>query len=85
MEIEAPLVARKALPGQLLSFVFVKTAKEFPYYSGQRKKGTITIIFQEIGKTTKELGTLEVGEYLSDFVGPLEGRWNRRHHPRLLP
>jgi len=47
--------------------------KEFPSQLADfdREKGTVTIIFQEVGKTTKLLGTLEEGDELLDFVGPL--------------
>ena len=73
MEIEAPLVARKAQPGQFIILRVRENGERIPLTiaDSDKEKGTITIIFQEIGKTTKELGTLEVGEYLSDFVGPL--------------
>src|SRR5690606_13771880 len=36
-----------------------------------RENGTVTIVFQEVGKTTKELGTLQAGDSIADFVGPL--------------
>ena len=36
-----------------------------------REKGTVTIVFQAVGRATKELASYEVGEYVSDFVGPL--------------
>jgi len=73
MEIEAPLVARKAKPGQFIILRVRENGERIPLTiaDSNKEKGTITIIFQEIGKTTKQLGTLEEGDYLSDFVGPL--------------
>lgn len=73
MEIEAPLVARKVQPGQFIILRVSENGERIPLTvaDSSKEKGTITIIFQEIGKTTKELGTKEVGNYLSDFVGPL--------------
>jgi len=72
-EVEAPLVARKAQPGQ---FVIVRVRPE-----GERipltvadfdaKKGTVTIIVQEVGMTTQLMGQLGEGEEFLDFVGPL--------------
>lgn len=73
MEIEAPLVARKVQPGQFIILRVSENGERIPLTvaDSSKEKGTITIIFQEIGKTTKELGTKEVGDYLCDFVGPL--------------
>ncbi len=73
MEIEAPLVARKAKPGQFIILRVRENGERIPLTiaDSNKERGTITIIFQEIGKTTKQLGTLEAGDYLSDFVGPL--------------
>ncbi|HHU76997.1 MAG TPA: sulfide/dihydroorotate dehydrogenase-like FAD/NAD-binding protein [Firmicutes bacterium] len=73
MEIEAPLVARKAQPGQFIMLRVSETGERIPLTiaDSDKKRGTVTIIFQEIGKTTRELGTKEAGGYLNDFVGPL--------------
>ena len=73
MVIEAPRVAKKCAPGQ---FVIVRTREEgeripLTIADFNREKGTITIVFQEVGKTTRELGKLEPGDVLKDFVGPL--------------
>ena len=73
MEIEAPAVARKAEPGQFIILRVHEDGERIPLtiadYS--REKGTVTIIFQEVGKTTRLLGTLEEGDAILDFVGPL--------------
>ncbi len=73
MEIEAPLVANKALPGQFIIFRVDKQGERVPLtVAGVNKEtGTVTIIFQEIGYTTKKLGALNEGDYIEDFVGPL--------------
>lgn len=73
MDIEAPLVAAKAEPGQ---FVILRTDEDgeripLTVADYDRKKGTVTIIFQIVGATTEKLNHLKEGEYLADFVGPL--------------
>lgn len=73
MEIDAPLIARKALPGQFIIFRVKEGGERIPLTIADydREKGTVTIIFQMVGKSTKELGMLEEGEAILDFVGPL--------------
>jgi len=73
MVVDAPFVARKAEPGQFVILRVNETGERIPLTIADydREKGTVTIIFQEVGKTTKLLGTLEEGEYILDFVGPL--------------
>lgn len=73
MEIEAPLVARKALPGQFIIFRIDELGERIPLTIAgyDREKGTVTIIFQKVGYTTEKLDTLEEGDALLDFVGPL--------------
>ena len=73
MEIEAPLVARKALPGQFIIFRFDEEGERIPLTIAgyDREKGTVTIIFQKVGYTTMKLDTLNEGDALLDFVGPL--------------
>ena len=73
MEIEAPLVARKALPGQFIIFRIDEEGERIPLTiaSYDREKGTVTIIFQKVGYTTMKLDTLNEGDALLDFVGPL--------------
>lgn len=73
IDVETAVIARKALPGQ---FVVVRTHEQ-----GERvpltiadthpEEGYLTLIFQEVGKSTKHLGMLEPGEALVDVVGPL--------------
>ncbi len=73
MEIEAPLIAKKAEPGQFIIFRIHEDGERVPLTIADynRKTGTVTIIFQEVGKTTKLLGSMNEGDFLLDFVGPL--------------
>ena len=73
MEIEAPLVAKKAEPGQFIILRTDKDGERIPLTVADfdRERGTVTIIFQVVGATTEKLNHLNEGEYLHDFVGPL--------------
>ncbi len=73
MEIEAPLIARKAEPGQFIIFRAKEDSERVPLTIADfdREKGTVTIIYQIVGGATMELDTLNEGESLCDFVGPL--------------
>jgi len=73
MKIKAPLVARKAQAGQFIILRIDEKGERIPLTIADfdRKKGTITIIFMEVGKTTKQLGILDVGDSLQNFAGPL--------------
>lgn len=73
MEIEAPYVARKAQPGQFIIFRVNEEGERIPLTIADydSKKGTVTIIFQEVGKSTRMLGSLNAGDEILDFVGPL--------------
>lgn len=73
MDIEAPRVAKSAMPGQ---FVIVKTDEEgeripLTVCDYDREAGTITIVFQTIGASTEQMAKYEVGDSFEDFVGPL--------------
>lgn len=72
-EIEAPLVAKKAQPGQFIILRVDAEGERIPLTVADydREKGTVTIIFQIVGATTEKLNHLEEGECLQDFVGPL--------------
>jgi ferredoxin/flavodoxin---NADP+ reductase len=73
MEIEAPYIAKKAEPGQFIIFRINEDGERIPLTIADydRDKGTVTIIFQEVGKSTKILGQMNEGDYILDFVGPL--------------
>ena len=73
MEIYAPLVARKARPGQFIILRVDEEGERIPLTiaGSDKEKGTVKIIFQIVGATTETLNHKEEGEYLQDFVGPL--------------
>ena len=73
MEIEAPLVANKAKPGQFIILRVDENGERIPLtVAGTNKEnGTVKIIFQIVGATTEKLNHKNAGEYIQDFVGPL--------------
>jgi ferredoxin--NADP+ reductase len=73
MVIEAPLVARKALPGEFVILRIDGNGERIPLTIADFdcERGTVTIVFQEVGASTKRLGEKEVGQTLADFSGPL--------------
>lgn len=73
MEIDAPLIAKKAEPGQFIILRVDSEGERIPLTVADfdREKGTVTIIYQIVGGTTKKLDSLDEGEFISDFVGPL--------------
>ena len=73
MEIEAPFIAEKIGPGQFVIIRSHEKGERIPLTVADfdRKKGTITIICQTVGASTKLLATIPEGEYIRDVVGPL--------------
>ena len=73
MDVEAPLVAKKAEPGQFIILRVDDEGERIPLTVADfdRENGTVTIIFQVAGATTEKLSHLSEGEYIHDFVGPL--------------
>ncbi len=73
MDIEAPWVANAAKPGQFLIVVLDKKSERIPLTicDYDKPKGTVTIVFQVVGKSTQKMAKMEVGESFRDFVGPL--------------
>lgn len=73
MEIEAPLVAKKAEPGQFIILRVDEAGERIPLTIADydREKGTVAIIFQIVGATTEQLNHKNEGEFIQDFVGPL--------------
>ena len=73
MEIDAPLVAKKAKPGQFIILRVNETGERIPLtVAGTNpEEGTVKIIFQIVGATTELLNHKNEGEYIQDFVGPL--------------
>jgi ferredoxin--NADP+ reductase len=72
-EVQAPAVARKALAGQFVVVRIHEKGERIPLTVADydRGRGTITLVVQEVGKTTMEMGLLQVGDHLANFVGPL--------------
>lgn len=73
MEVEAPLIAAKAEPGQFIILRIDEYGERVPFTIADfdREKGTVTIIVQIVGKTTRDLAEVPEGAELLDFVGPL--------------
>ena len=71
-EIEAPLVAKKAQPGQFIILRVDENGERIPItiHDYDAEKGTVTIIVQTVGSTTEKLKRLNEGDSLQDFVGP---------------
>src|SRR5574344_1380162 len=73
MEIEAPLVAAKAKPGQFIILRVDENGERIPLTVAgcNTEDGTVKIIFQIVGATTEKLNHKNEGEFIQDFVGPL--------------
>lgn len=73
MEVEAPWIAKKALPGQFIILRVSDEGERIPLTIADydREKGTVTIIYQIVGATTQLLNAMNEGDSLTDFVGPL--------------
>ncbi|MGM9972712.1 MAG: sulfide/dihydroorotate dehydrogenase-like FAD/NAD-binding protein [Clostridiaceae bacterium] len=73
MDIEAPRVARSCHPGQFVIVKLDERGERIPLticdYDGER--GSVTIVFQTLGNSTKQMALLNEGDYFQDFVGPL--------------
>lgn len=73
MKINAPMVAKKAEPGQFIILRTDENGERIPLTVADydREEGSVTIIFQIVGATTEKLNHLSEGDCLQDFVGPL--------------
>jgi ferredoxin--NADP+ reductase len=73
MVVDAPLVARKARAGQFIILRARERSERIPLtiHDQDREKGTVSIVYQVVGAGTMELDTLNAGDCLHDFVGPL--------------
>ena len=73
MDVEAPLIAKKAEPGQFIIVRVDADGERIPLTIADfdREKGIVTIIFQIVGATTEKLNHLNEGQFINDFVGPL--------------
>jgi ferredoxin--NADP+ reductase len=72
-EVQAPGVARKARAGQFVVIRIHEKGERIPLTIADydRDRGTITLVVQEVGKTTMEMGTMQAGDHLASFTGPL--------------
>ncbi len=72
-EVEAPDVAKKAQAGQFIVIKADEKGERIPLTIADwnRQKGTVTVVFMEVGKSTRKMATLKQGEYLDHFAGPL--------------
>jgi len=82
IEVNAPEVARKAKPGQFVIVRIDEKGERFPLTLAEweSKKGTITIIFLEVGVSTRKLGALRIGDEILDVVGPLGNPSDIKHY-----
>ena len=84
MKIEAPLIAKKARPGQFIIFRIDEYGERVPLTIADTdpEAGTVTIIFQKVGLSTNLLGSMNAGESILDFVGP-PPIWTALRRPQL--
>lgn len=73
MDVEAPRVAKSAKPGQFVIIKMDEKGERLPLTicDFDAKRGTVTIVFQTLGSSTKEMADYEIGDSFLDFVGPL--------------
>ncbi len=73
MEVEAPLIAKKILPGQFIVLRLTENGERIPLtmFDFDSKKGTVTFVFMKVGKSTYELDMFEEGDSLQDVIGPM--------------
>lgn len=73
LKVEAPAVARKAQPGQFVVVRVDEKGERIPLTIADwdSEEGSITVVFNEVGRTTHKLAKLRVGDFITNFVGPL--------------
>ncbi|MHA2225593.1 MAG: sulfide/dihydroorotate dehydrogenase-like FAD/NAD-binding protein [Candidatus Hodarchaeales archaeon] len=71
--VDAPVISRKTQPGQFVILRVDERGERIPLTIAEynKEKGTITLIFQMIGKSTKQMGTLKAGDHILNMLGPL--------------
>ena len=86
MEIAAPRVARKVKAGQFIILRVDEQGERVPLTVAEHdlEKGTITVVFQEVGYTTRRLAEKQVGDVISDLLGPLGRPTEVKHYGRVL-
>lgn len=85
-EVYAPQIAEKTNPGQFIILVINEKGERIPLTIAgyDAKKGTITFVFNEVGKTTKQLGLLKKGECIENITGPLGNPSEIRNFGKVL-
>ncbi|MFC1864466.1 sulfide/dihydroorotate dehydrogenase-like FAD/NAD-binding protein [Chloroflexota bacterium] len=73
LKVEAPAIARKAQPGQFIIIRVDEVGERIPLTIADwdREGGSITVVFNEVGRTTHKLAALKAGDFITNFVGPL--------------
>jgi len=86
LEVYAPEIAAKAQPGQFIILIIGEKGERIPLTicDYNRKKGTVSFAFHEVGKTTKELGTLCEGDCLENVTGPLGNPSEIKNYGKVL-
>ncbi|MFH1825116.1 MAG: sulfide/dihydroorotate dehydrogenase-like FAD/NAD-binding protein [Candidatus Firestonebacteria bacterium] len=86
IEIEAPLIAKSAKSGQFVVLRIYEKGERIPLTMADKNptKGTITIVFQEVGKSTIHLGTLNEGDAILDLLGPLGKPTDFGHAKKII-
>jgi ferredoxin--NADP+ reductase len=85
-EVYAPEIAEKARPGQFIIVIINERGERVPLTIAgyDDKKGTITFVFNEVGKTTKQLGMLKKGDRIWNITGPLGNPSEMKHFGKVL-
>jgi ferredoxin--NADP+ reductase len=85
-EVYAPEIAEKAKPGQFIILIIAEKGERIPLTIAgyDQKKGTIKFVFNEVGKTTKQLGLLEEGDFIYNITGPLGNPSEIRNFGKVL-
>jgi ferredoxin--NADP+ reductase len=85
-EVYAPEIAEKAHPGQFIMLMIHEKGERIPLNIAgyEAKKGTVSIAFNEVGKTTKQLGCLKVGDQIQSITGPLGNPSEIRRFGKVL-
>ena len=86
IRIEAPLIAVKAEPGQFLILRIDEKGERIPLtiYEADKERGEVTLIFQEVGKTTHHLAMLKEDDDILDFIGPLGNPTHIVHYGNVV-
>ncbi|MFW5913390.1 MAG: sulfide/dihydroorotate dehydrogenase-like FAD/NAD-binding protein [Candidatus Hadarchaeota archaeon] len=86
IEVEAPLVAEKVKPGQFVVIRLHEKGERIPltFYKRDAKKGTISMIFQKVGKSTNELATYDEGDKIKDVIGPMGTPVEIKHYGTVV-